>query len=186
MAVTLIVPYWVMQAFTRNNLNHIELLNYGSLRKVLSIDDVAQYYSVNMAEDNTCPVLGCLSSGNYGASEAIAQTNTPEEKNELINAILPLARAATTLEEVQARLMGDVPDGPVAESTEYHTTVQVHGGATIFIIKRGFLEAVKNRDYALKVISDYLKAQYSQLPIDKVSNLKAYSYYLKLLSESVR
>ena len=180
MAPTLVVPYWVMQAFKRNNLNHIELLNYGSLRKVLSIDDMAQYYSVNMTTDSVCPVL------EYLCSENIAQTGSPEHRNELKNVIVPLALSRSTMEEAQERLASVTPEGLNIESTVYHSTIQVHGGTTIFVINRGFLEACKNRDYALKVISDYLKAQYSQLPIDKVSNLRAYSYYLKLLSETVR
>lgn len=178
---TLVVPYWIMQAFTRNNLNHIELLNYDSLRKVLSIDDMAQYYCVNKVPESECAVLYYIASGleNFGFS-------TPQQKKELTEVIKPLSNVPDTWNSVFERLSFESEAETVDKDALYHSTVSLHGGVTILIIKRGFLDACKNRNYARKVVSDYLKAQYSQLPINAVSKLPAYSYYLKLLAESVR
>lgn len=181
---TLVVPYWIAQAFTRNNLNHVELLKYDSLRKVLSVDDMAQYYCVNAVPESVCPVLYYMASGLRNVSSL--DFSTPEQKKELAEIIQPLSNLADTWTSVYERLSFEFDNEQVDKKAQYHSTVSLHGGVTILIIKRGFLEACKDRDYARKVISDYLKAQYSQHSIDTVSKLSAYSYYLKLLAESVR
>lgn len=181
---TLVVPYWIAQAFTRNNLNHVELLKYDSLRKVLSVDDMAQYYCVNAVLESTCPVLYYTASGLDNLSSL--GFSTAEQKKELAEVIKPLSRLPETWTSVYERLSFESENEQVDKDAQYHNTVSLHGGVTILIIKRGFLEACKNRDYAQKVISDYLKAQYSQHPIDTVSKWPAYRYYLKLLAESVK
>ena len=181
---TLVVPYWIMQAFTRNNLNQVELLKYDSLRKVLSVDDMVQYYCVNAVPESVCPVLYYTAGGLNNISSL--GFSTPEQKKELSEVIEPLSRLPDSWTSVYERLSFESESEEYDKDVQYHSMVSLHGGVTILIIKRGFLEACKNRDYALKVISDYLKAQYSQHSIDTVSKLSAYSYYLKLLAESVR
>lgn len=187
-----VVPEWIALAFHRNNLNLIELLNYGSIRKVLSIEDMAQFYSINCVSETTNQTLSVL--GNFLINEIFRQHGiTPQQEKEVKEIIHPLAMADSTLAEVLARLClnepsvsGSVRNNFLEEGASYHKVVSLHDGVSAFIIKRGFLDAIRNRSYALKVASDHLKVLYSNDTIQSVSSSRPFAHYLKLLGNLVR
>lgn len=190
----LVVPEWVALAFHRNNLNLIELLNYGSVRKVLSIEDMAQLYCINCVPKSVNEVLSSL--GDSLINNIFRQHGmTPQQEKEVKEIIHPLAMAESTLAEVLARLSPigshatNLPQNTTHFSPEgvlYHNVVSLHDGVSAFIIKRGFLDAIRDRSYALKVASDHLKVLYSNDTIQSVSSSQPFAYYLKLLGNIAR
>lgn len=177
-AKTWVVPYWVSQALNRNNLNNKDLSNYTQLRQVLSIEDMAVFLAVNSYQGNK-----------YLASIATLltfdafTTITEEGRRELDEVILPLSRSEATIQAATTRLSFD-EDETLEPSSDFHTVSSLSDGTVIFNIKRGFLTALKNRGYALRLASDHLKALYTHNSIYKVSSdAPSYRLYLELLSK---
>lgn len=188
--VTTVVPYWIMDALRRNNFNTMDIFDYGKLRKMLSIEDMAQFLCVvNGAylakfKDSSLNYLR----GSYVEFEkAISNTMTTEQKLEMDEVIQPLISAQATKDAVIDRL-SDLKFGARADE-EYQTVIDADSKFIVVTIKRGILNALEDRAYLLKCVSDYLKALYTHVSTEVVASTYPYktvfASYIGQLKSSV-
>lgn len=181
---SLLLPYWVQQALIRNNLNTADLLDYTKLRQILSIEDMAHLLCVNYGAKNR--LLQSTSSwstmSGYGFN-----VMSDSEKKELETVIRPLSFTAESEASVIARLSSDDNKAsPELLSQTLYGLDSLSSQLFVVHVKRGLLTAFKNRDYALRYVSDYLKALYGHEPLYRVSSqFYAYEIYLELLRARV-
>lgn len=180
---SIIVPDWISQAITRNNLNTIDILNYSKLRNILSIEDMAQLVAVNTGmfdqyvEMTTSGLIGIWNDTNK---------LTSEQQIELDTVISKLAYSELTQEAVVARLTNDGANDS-SNASPLFSIRSLQDKLIVINIARGFLNAIKDREFAIQYLSEYLKSLYSHESTYKVSAAsRAYRLYLELLSKKSR
>ncbi len=172
-----ILPYWIKQVLQRNKLDYIDVLNFDKLRKVLSIEDFAQFLSCNMALGyNPLDKI-------FGDSYIDLNWYNSPNIQELHNVILPLSQADTTRDAVLNRLMqADFKMPENLSETPLYRFQTLNDQTLMVFIERGLLNAFEHRDFAKAMVSDHLKALYSLLPISDVSKYyRVFEHYLDLL-----
>lgn len=178
---TIILPYWIDRVLQRNKLDYIDILNYGKLRKVLSIEDFALFMAANrsIGQKNFDSIFG----DSFVDLNYLSQTATSELRNEFWKVISPLAEAETTRVALLERLMkSDFKYPDDLSSGSLYRFQSLNDQNLLVFVERGLLNAFEDRDFAKALVSDYLKALYSLLPISEVSNsYNAFEQYLDLL-----
>lgn len=172
------IPYWIQQVLDRNKLNYIDALNYDAMRRILSIEDMAQLKCCNLFDNQS--ILGKILS--FGDLALLWQDKmSAENRAEYDNVVCPLSYSEASKIAVAERLT--YLDAPSIPSFENIHRIQVMGSTLVFVfVQRGLLNALENRDYAKALVSDYLKALYSLMPIRDVSNgYPAFEMYFDLL-----
>lgn len=176
----ILIPYWIRQALDRNKLNHIEILNYDTIRKILSIEDIAQLVCSNQLEKH--PILGRLLMYK-DLTKVWSATMSGAYCKEYLHVILPLSQAEQTYQAVVDRLMDTTSRATIGLSFETMYRIQVASGDMFTLyIEQGLFNALEDRVYAKSFISDYLKALYSLIPMSDVSKCyPAFEQYFNLL-----
>lgn len=174
---TILFPYWIREAFERNKLDYMDIVNYDRIRKILSIEDLAQLLYCNCLNDH--PLFGKLLTSNSLESSWRASMSK-ENLQEFAAVIAPLSRSKTIADVVMDRLFNNA-SCPLATG-ETGCRVQCTNDSKIFLfIDRCESNAFEDRARVKALVSDYLKALYSLLSIREVSRYQAFNLYFDLL-----
>lgn len=177
-----ILPYWIKQLLDRNKLNYIDILDYRKVRELMSIEDVATFIGLHTNEYLRPSLLSRLIGQAQFIKYRYLEQASKSEASELESVILPLAQSEIIFKNLVDRLSLDNIAEKDYISSEDLYSIQVNNDSTIFLfVKKGILNALEDRDYAKKLVSDYLRALYGLLPINEVSFAEAFKLYLALL-----
>lgn len=185
---TYLVPYWIQQVMARNKLNYIDLLDYDKLRSVMSVEDIASLLALN----TTClypksfvgskDLFGQLFSADVYLWVTWSERMSATNRTEFDSVIAPLSRSDELNKSTMARLMSDNPGNFDSISSGDLYQLQVNNEGSVFaFLQKGLLNALEDRNYALKLVSEYLQALYGLLTIQEVSARSAFKLYYKLI-----
>lgn len=178
----IILPYWIKQLLDRNKLNYIDILDYDKVRKLMSIEDVATFIGLNNSDYLKTNLLGRLLGASHYLKHHYLDDAAKEQVSELQSVIIPLSQSEIIYKTIIDRLSLDNIAEKDCTSSEDLYSLQINNDSTIFLfVKKGILNALEDRDYAKKLISAYLRALYSLIPINEVSYTDAFKLYLALI-----
>lgn len=190
-----LMPYWVKRLLERNQLDYIDLLNYDKLRAILSIEDMVQILCLNSCFEDS--FLGQIFGSDRNLSYEWFETCSAKNKPEYQNVVQKLAMSDATKDTVFHRLSFD--DGCQADVTfevddpllkingkdhsqDLFRIVPLQGRAVFIFLEKGILDTLEVRDARFKMVSEYLKALYTILPMREVSKYYgAFEHYINML-----
>jgi hypothetical protein len=177
----IIIPYWIADTIRRNKLDHIDILEYGVVQKILSIEDMAHFLFINES------VISGLNSRFFIYD---AWVNTIADNNDnILNQLMRLLDAIDIKQDIHARLsdeklniskINDITDINTSNDTLYLVELKKDGHIYI-TIKRGFLNALNIKEFTRQFYTDILKKLYSVQAIHDVSSYEIFKLYLKNL-----
>lgn len=182
---TVIIPYWIEDQAARNKINIADILHYDVLSKIASISDIARLLACQ-----NISLQPYITDRYYDPFVSLIIPDN--QKNYFNDIILPLSLAQNIIDDVTHMLSDDDTDDVSSDdgsslinddgSAKLYHELRIVGSDLIFcIIKKGFLSAIKDREYAMRYISDTLKMHYSFLPIMSVSYTSIFRDYVELL-----
>lgn len=165
-----VIPGWTFKNIAKNKLDIIDIANYSKLRKVLSIDDLAEFSYVN---DLPVSGINLSTDGTYSLFNPNGMTEA--ESVEYKNSILPLSGTLEIAGNANARL----------KAVNYIAEVDyrfIRADNILYVIlNEGFLSKVSDNNFLLEFVKGYLKECYKVASIVDVSKLAIFSLYTKLL-----
>lgn len=165
-----IMPGWVYRSIIRNKLNIIDASNYSKMRKILSLNDIAEWQNANASVNVQKEYLG-------GFGELIFENMNDSEKNEMKNTILPLSGSIQIAENVKIKL--SVINDMVETAYQF-----IRNNNTLYVIlNEGFLSKTTDRRYTMDFVKNYLAQCYSLTTIHEVSKMSIFKLYIKLLNQ---
>jgi len=172
----IIIPYWVKRALDLNKLDYIEVKNFSTLRRIMSVRDVATFLCVQKFDFENCGRKYIISDFSN-----VYTISNYEKNSEYVNIVEPLSHSVEIIEEVKQLLA--IEDVKVDMSCVDKTfEIQESSDRTIYIfLKEGFLNALSNPIGKKIFLSSVLKSIYKFLPINEVSGYEIYKEYIRLL-----
>lgn len=170
----IVVPFWVADAIRRNKLDHIDILEYSAVQKIMSIEDMAHFVAINSA----------VIPGIDGAEYIILNKwrEATECTGNSLNQLYRVTEAVNTKQDITTRLLVDNFDIASIENPEQLYQVDIKKDSNVYItVKAGFLNAMNSNEFRKQFYSDVLKKLYSLLPIHMVSTYDLFNHYLKSL-----
>ncbi len=191
---TVIIPTWIEKLLHRNQLDYIDLLNYDKIRSYLSVEDMAQLLCLNgyfkhfVLKDF---VADCTLENEW------YKTISSKNHSEFTNVIYPLATSDASASAVSDRLHFDDGQGQADccefedpllkvngedQSGKLARSIAVQGRSIFLVLEKGILNTLEVRDARFNMVSEYLKALYSVLPMKEVSKYYgAFEHYFNML-----
>lgn len=201
--LTLFIPYWIKQILARNTVDYIDLLNYSSLRAVMSVEDMAEfYYGLSLTQESKNPrseLINALGNNSWLGLSNLWAAQSPDAMDEFTRVIEPLAHSPEIRESVMARLtlsetdygikLNRLPDRRSGDGTvedmgtpKYHTMLAVRDDLLLIFVERGFINNLSIKSYQQVLLADYLKLLYGSLSLSVVSrDYDAFRLYIDSL-----
>lgn len=173
----IIIPYWIADAVRRNKLDHIDILEYSRVQKIMSTEDMAQFLRINSR------VIPGIDDAQYAIRHAWDQSKSDSLDYHTFYTQLNRVEAIVNVEQdINARLYKDNFDIETLEESDSLYHIDIKKDSNIYIvIKAGFMNAMNSNEFTKRFYSDVLKKLYSLMPIHTVSNYEIFKHYLKLL-----
>lgn len=155
---TIIIPRWIYQALVRHHIDLSNILNYDTIKEVLSKDDIAEWCYLNdkytILKHHLSDVTLC----------------------NLFNDYTELSSMSYIKERVEQRLayQSDTKQSKCYETINVNQTV-------LIILDEGFDCIINKMELTLEFIRDCLKAHSRVMSIAEVSYLPLHSLYIELL-----
>lgn len=156
------IPYWVKLALIRNNLEVSDLLLEEKLEKILSHTDIVKFFKSQCVIDE-CLFENVESIGSLGFYWLLSLYKKYDHLFPMMNTDEIKASTISLLTIEDSNIELDF-------NKNYHRMELYKDNMILVYVEPGILNALKDRDYVKKFISDYLKAQYTFLPIHMVGN----------------
>jgi hypothetical protein len=188
-----VIPSWLREAFRLAKVPTNTISDYKALRKILSVNDLIMLTALQRINffgpylANTQRMSdGWGMAGQVGGSEAYKDVEycTVISPAAMTEAIKNEARAqlmSTNSGDGSAKVLADIDDGEEYYHFELAPTRQYY-----LHIKPGILNALQDRTYALRFVSDYLKALYGFVPVGDVCHTPVFIDYLTLALNSLQ
>lgn len=169
-----VVPYWVENVLKRNRLNFTDLLQYGKMRDVMSVNELSAFLTVQ--HTGRIPVINNIV--NTYLLSSWEQTRSSDEKTELDSVVVPLSYSEETVSDVVERL------SQVQEDTEQkpYEIVDFAREAFVVVLRKGFMQDMLNPTKQLDFVRDLLKLYYCYYEPHEVSSLQIFQNYLDRLN----
>lgn len=179
----LFVPYWIKNAININKLTYYDILDYDKMRNILSIEDIAEFkFATSLYNNNTTILNKEITNffNNFIYSDIWYKWSTNvnnKNKLEYINTIRPLSYTDDIINSVINKLYAfDNFD----DKQRYHEIIELNN-MIVVIIKKGFLNAISNKEYKLNLLREYLSAMNKLLPQHIVTVKSVYKLYIDSL-----
>lgn len=161
------VPEWIYRKLIRNKMNTIDLKDYGKMRSILSLDDLAEWFYVNDR----------LSVDKQLLSNTLLEKNwtsiSSEQLTEVMNSVLPLSGSEEIAHSANTKLNGSNP-----MSDSYYKFINID--TTIYVVlSEGFIKHLQDQNSLNDFVSNYLKQCYAMASVSDVSKLSIFQVYLK-------
>lgn len=166
-----IVPSWVRRSAQRNNVTIAELMDYRKMRKILSVNDMAEWFFLNdkfKVNNNTLSTAWL---------ENHFTNLSPVERQEIFISVLPLSGSEEIAHSVKSRL----EDASPQSQCEYELIAS--GNYLYVILNEGFLKACRDNEFVLNFARSYLKMCYGLTSVHEVSNFPIFRTYLNCISK---
>jgi len=164
-----VVPGWVYRSLLRNKLNIIGKMDYNQVRKVLSIDDLAQWSYVNHSL--------AINKVSIGQSHLLNLFNqlSEEQSIEYKSSIDTIANLPDTQQSVLERLRTT----NAFIETEYE--IISNQNFILVVVNEGFLTKITDEEYLMTFVKKYLESCYAMMPIVDVSYTSMFGLYVDLI-----
>lgn len=195
-----VVPQWIFEAFTRR-FSLSEIHEYGKLRQVASIEDIAQLevyrthlFNKSGLGDTEFYRISSLVFDNWERGDNIDLPKvTEDERNEIQSTLYVLLRSENVKHEALNRLR-DVDagedscleavllfpqSGESAKQTPYR--VVTREDCLYIIVEEGFFSHFEGKAERLTFLAQVLKAAYAIYPLEVVNRSVWYSHYVQAL-----
>ena len=171
-----IVPYWVENVLKRNRLAFTEVLNYGKMRGLMSVEDLSAFLYLQRADK----IDLFKNAVNTYLLSSWEQTRSSDEKTELVSVVVPLSYSEETVNDVVERL------SQVQEDTEQNAydIVDFAREAFVVVLRKGFMQSMATPVKQLDFVRDLLKLYYCYYEPHEVSSLQIFQNYLDRLNTS--
>lgn len=171
---TVFVPGWIFKALIANKRSVTDLTNYGIVRSIMSLSDIADWKYVN---DNLR--INDMYLTDTQLTE-IFSSFSAEEKNEFNVSVVPLSGSEENASSVKTRLTTKAANEFLADEDEYRFVVVDN---TIYVILNpGFLSLCDDSAKYFEFLQNYLKMCYGMTSIPDVSNMAVYKAYVHYLA----
>jgi hypothetical protein len=167
-----VLPGWIHRSLLRNNLNTVDVSDYAKMRKILSIEDFAEWVQLNdiFKLDNQAYVSTTTLDQLFNSS-----TLTKDQIVEYRNSVLPLSGtddiAKTTLNKLCAS------NSMSKNACNFIAT----GDNNFVVLNEGFINSINTKESKLDFIRKYLEFCYSLYSVKRVSLTSIYDLYVKLV-----
>lgn len=196
-----VLPAWIYRIFT-SKFNLMEIHDYGKLRQVASLEDVAhleilrlRLFGQKALLDKSNVSISDIGSFIEKASYSVGDRPrfTEEEAKEISSTIKYMCQDERVVKEALGRLK-EIPDGmdglswvssdfPVKQKDDspcFYKIVCV--ASTLYIIvEEGFLSHIEEQAHRLAFLTQVLKSAYAVCPIQTVNRTVWYNQYLQAL-----
>jgi hypothetical protein len=185
-----VIPSWLREAFRLTKVPTSTIDDYKALRKVLSVNDLIlltatqriSFYGPHLS--NLPDMINWNKATDVGGNAAFTDLEycgiiTHGAKTDAIH-----AEALAQLKIDEDPASGEKPANILAnidEGDEYYFFELSASNQYYIHIKPGILNALQDRTYALRFVSDYLKVLYGFLPVNAVCRSPVFKDYLSLL-----
>lgn len=179
-----IIPGWVHRSFLRNNLTIQDIRSYSKIRKILSIDDLAELMYVNRFYKIESALLGKdLELRNVCYYTDFFDQPSKEEMIEIQNSVDRLSFSEEPAESVKMRL-GARTSASIASNdvSDCDYSMITTADCIYLVLNEGFDTSMRDPAKLARFIEKYLQTCYSIYPVREVSNLPVYELYLNKLS----
>jgi len=195
-----VIPGWIFDAFTRR-FSLSEIHEYGKLRQVASIQDVAQLeiYVTALFNKGGLGDIDCyeLSSLIFGSHSRIDNVDLPkvteEERIEIQSTLKLLLKSEAARHEALNRLrnvergeegcliasLGFPQSSESADQVPYR--IITREDCLYIIVEEGFLSHFEGKAARLAFLTQVLKAAYAIYPLEVVNRSVWYSHYVQAL-----
>jgi hypothetical protein len=165
------IPEYIHKALLRNKFNTMDLKDYGKIREVLSLEDLA---TLEKFQSSEILAAYCGSSFQYSFK-------TPEEKNEFERSVVTLSKT----EEIKSSITAYLRNESSLTSDKVPYQFIVLNDQISIIIGEGFLSHVEKSGNRLDFTKDILKLLYTKNSISNVSTTSTFKNYLLGLQKAV-
>lgn len=168
------LPGWIYQALIRHKRSVTDLTNYGVVRSIMSLSDIADWKFVNdrLQIDgmylSDAPMIDLFSS------------LTKEEREEINVSVAPLSDSEENASSVKSRLT--TKDAGFACVADEDYSFVLADNTIYVILNPGFLTMCNDRSKYLEFLQNYLKKCYVMTSIPDVSNMAVYKAYVHYLA----
>lgn len=166
-----VLPGWVHRALLRNKLNILDLMDYSKVRKVLSIDDLAEWFYLN----DHLTVDKCKLSNTF--LDFHFHSMTEQQRSEFSVSILPQSASEDVAASAKAKLDGSYPMNDSSYEFIYVDNI------LYVVLNEGFNKILEKPESLMEFVKEYLKKCYEYLPVNEVSKLPIYKLYLRQFSK---
>jgi hypothetical protein len=167
-----VLPHWIHRAIIRNKLNLTDIQNYSTVRRILSLDDMAVWEYLN--------TLFTLDRGviKYSISSTpladLFSITSSEERIEYDSHIIPLSGSPDMAASIKERLSAE-------DNTDDAYSIILDGHIVYVVLHAGFLTHVANDANMLTFVQQYLKNCYKLDTVPNVALLSLFRLYIELI-----
>ena len=177
------VPFWVETVLKRNNQNTAEVLNYSTLKTLLSLNDLAQLLSLQKLEE--IKIIKELDSTQC-LFNSWRNSTQESQLTELDSVLEPLSCSKDlTLDLLERLSLSSVPLKYDFTLPSYRI-VDLNREVTAVILNPGFIDFERDKSNEYIFISDLLKSLYVYNTVTEVSNYSLFNSYVHLLEDNMR
>ena len=177
------VPYWVETVLKRNNLNTIEVLNYPTLKTLLSLNDLAQLLSLQKFEG--IKIIKELDSKQCLFNSWRNSTQT-SQLTELDSVLEPLSCSKDLTLDLLDRLSLSSAPLKYDFALPNYKILDLNREVTAVILNPGFIDFESDKINYSIFISDLLKSLYVYNTVTEVSSYPLFKSYIHLLEDNMR
>lgn len=172
----ILVPFWVQDAVERNKMSMSDVLDYGKMRAIMSLEDLASFLSIQKADKLNL----FKASYNPELLDNWKSTVQDGQREELDSTVIPLSYKPEIVQSSYERLQ------PVEGQTVDCTWQLKDFSRNTFavVMYPGFEQNIKLKDSALALMRKILEIFYGYYEVHRVSQLPLFGEYLKLLQVS--
>lgn len=177
----ILIPHWVHETLTRHKLPISEALNFPTLRRIISTNDLAGYILLNRLAHHTGieAESGSCADGMYGA---FSPSITPEHSAYLFEVIYPLTEMASARTDLRDRLFS-----PDSRSPRYEEAFNIYDLSSQYegvVINPGYFTGdAGSLQHTFDLVETVVKALYVYAPLHEVASTPVFLRYLGLLSK---
>jgi hypothetical protein len=176
----ILIPHWIHESLNRHQRPVGEVLNFASLRRIVSVDDMVAFLLLQRVSDRVGvsePNRGLVS-----LQTAWGTTVTAEHSDYLYNTVYPLTEMKQFQEDLVERLFS-----ADARSAQYEKPFNIYDLSSKYlgvVINPGFYtgeDGTTLRQFDL--LEELVKALYVSAPFHEVATTPVFLRYLGLLSK---
>lgn len=177
----ILIPHWVHETLRRHQLPINEALNFGNIRRIVSVNDLAcwmilnrQAHHVGLKQPNE--------GGLISLETAWGSTVTAEHSDYLFNVVYPLTDIPQFKLDLADRLFS--PDSRTPQYEEAFNIYDLSSKYEGVVINPGFFTSEAGSDrHVFDLLEAVVKALYVYAPLHEVANTPVFLRYLDLLSK---
>lgn len=172
----ILIPYWVEAVLKRNKLGLKDVLNYDTIRPIMSMEDLSGLLSLQ--HDHNIQILKNIYTSILLSSWD--KTINQKYKVELDSTVLPLSYSEEIIKDVSLRFNSN--DEINDENTNTFKVVDIDRNTLCIVLNKNFSSNILNKNTERELITSILKVFYVYNKVNDVSKNQIFTRYLESLN----